>query len=1300
MATILDTIATFVPTMVLERANAGTLAITEPTVEFLPAAALFVDVTGFTALSEKLAERGPGGAEDLTTYLNAYFGPLLDIIQRYGGDTVKFAGDALLALWPVTDGETLEDTAQLAAECALAVQHELKSYRVGEDTELTLKMTLAAGDVAIEYLGGVFDRWELLITGDPVSQVAAAQHQARPGEVVMTIATAELLGARAQTEPLPDNTARLTAMVRRKRDAIERPRALPHTLEPLRRLLPGAIRGRIEAGHQDWLGELRHLSVIFINLPGFTYDLPVERAQEAMRAMQSALYRFEGSINKISVDDKGASLVALLGLPPLSHTDDAERAVHAAQLMHGTLRALGFESSIGITTGRAFCGAVGSSVRREYTVMGDVVNLAARLMLYAEHGILCDESTARTVSGTIECKPLGAITVKGKSAPVPIYLPKSAAEREWRHAGVGRRDDLVGRDHERQQLRQAVAALGDAKPVSVVIEGETGVGKTRLLLDLLAHAEAAGCAVLTSAADPVERATPYFMWRAILRDLFAIGPADDADTQRMAILNQLPDDAEVIENAPLLGDVLALDWPDNTATGALSPRERAEQAHLVICRIIERLARRLPLILIAKDVQWLDSASWELLHQVRSRVPRLLVVIALRAGEVTENLARFRRTPHRRILLQGLAREDLNLMLSRRLKVETLPRDIVGMIHERTNGNPFYAEELVRTLFESGQLHVDRGTGDVTYSGDSAKPDLPRNLQSAITMRIDRLPPDAQLTLKVASVLGRLFTAESLAAVYPAEASEDDLAGHLETLERAELVGPLARQTFLHADGGGRSFKFANAAIQETAYDLMLFAQRRRLHAAAADWLEASVVRDKTGHAAVIAMHRERALDLQNPNARQIAKAIEAYEQAAQRAERVFANREAIAAYRAALALLEHLPDDDARAQRELGLLLSLGGPLIAATSYADRQVQTLYERARNLAGRVGGHTDLFRALRGMWQYEAGEGRVAAARELSAEMIRIAEASQDPVLLIEANRTLGNNAFFTGNFADAQRYLEAAIAPYDAGAHAGLAANLGQDPDVANRGILSWALCFLGKPDAALDQATRAVDRAETLDHPFSKAFAYGAMMWCHKFLWQPEQARDWAERCLSVCTEHGIPYLEVAARVVRGWALATQGDRNVIDAIEAAIDRWRTGGASIGTTIFLIVLAESAHAAGMDDIARASLSDPQIVARNRDERWLEAETHCVAAELDAARDPVRAARAFRAAHDLAAERGAVLTALRAAIGLARLSAKTRRARGGADLLRAAMTRFGPDSPAGIMGAARDALGEIDRRGL
>ena len=164
--------------------------------------------------------------------------------------------------------------------------------------------------------------------------------------------------------------------------------ASPEAAAALRGFMPGAIRARLDAGQSGWLGELRRVTALFINLPDFNHEMPLQRAQGAMQALQTALYRFEGSINKISVDDKGASLLAALGLPPLAHENDPERGLRAALAMQTSLRPLGFRNSIGVATGLAFCGTVGGDKRREYTIMGDIVNLSARLMISAKGGIL------------------------------------------------------------------------------------------------------------------------------------------------------------------------------------------------------------------------------------------------------------------------------------------------------------------------------------------------------------------------------------------------------------------------------------------------------------------------------------------------------------------------------------------------------------------------------------------------------------------------------------------------------------------------------------------------------------------------------------------------------------------------------------------------------------------------------------------------------------------------------------------------------------------------------------------------
>jgi class 3 adenylate cyclase len=278
------------------------------------------------------------------------------------------------------------------------------------------------------------------------------------------------------------------------------------------------------AGHEEWLAELRQITVLFANLPDLDHRAGLDEAQEVMAALQGALYRYEGSINKLSIDEKGTSLVAALGLPPLTHEDDPARGVQAALAIREALAGLGQRAAIGVTTGRAFCGTVGSPLRREYTMLGAVVNLAARLMQEAGDGVLCDAATARAARAALAFEALPPVRVKGRADPVPVYRP-----RRFRGGRAGRgpgpepveRVPLVGREAERRRLAEALDRLlasGNGHPGRVhvlVLEGEAGAGKSRLVAELVDQAVEAGLPVLAGTGDAVERNTPWHAWREL-----------------------------------------------------------------------------------------------------------------------------------------------------------------------------------------------------------------------------------------------------------------------------------------------------------------------------------------------------------------------------------------------------------------------------------------------------------------------------------------------------------------------------------------------------------------------------------------------------------------------------------------------------------------------------------------------------------------------------------------------------------------------------------------------------------------
>ena len=1264
MSKYLQSLASFTPQLILRRANDDPKGINEAIVERFPAAVLFADISGFTALTERLAARGPSGAEDLTSLLNLYFGQMIDLIGEYGGDVVKFAGDALVALWPSPDEAGVADRVERIAQCALVMQGRLHDYEVAEDLRLSMKLAIGAGEVLSEHLGGVFDRWELLIAGKPLAQVGVANGHANPGDIVLSAEAWRLVADRAQGAALADGTVRLAGLARLL--AVERPAPLslrPEIAPVLRAFIPAAIRGRLDAGHTEWLGELRRISLLFVNLPDFNVDTPLDAAHSAMRALQTALYRFEGSINKISVDDKGASLIAVLGLPPLSHEDDPERALRAALAMRAGLTSIGFKSSIGVCTGLAFCGAVGNAARREYTVMGDVVNLAARLMQAARGGILCDKATATPARDRVALEALPAITVKGKALPIEIWRPSEGPVGGATRVKEKRTIHVVGRHAERRMIAARLEALARTGAGGrVVFEAEAGMGKSSLLRECLGMAEDHGVRGLMGSGDAIEMTVPYRAWRQVFEALYPVDPScTEPGARQTSLAAMLPADPELIEFYPLIEAVLPVRWADNEITAALAGKARAQKTQDLLVGLLRHAARQAPIMIIVKDVVWLDSASWAVLLRVAREVERLLLVVSSRpvGTGIPPAHAELLAVPGtERIELPPLSNDDIAALVRERLGVDELPAEVERVVQERAEGNAMFAEELVLGLRDEGAIEiVGRECRLVSGADGLAAARLPTTVGGVITARIDRLGPEEQMTMKVASVVGRVFDAGTLTGIHPISSARHDIDAHCETLDRLALAPAIRDLSPPMAVQEGKVYRFKSNLTREVAYGLMLFSQRRDLHRKFAQWLEANADNERAEVVIQLAYHWRMAAQDRVPHPDLVERAVGYYEKAAGTALRAFAHSEAIGLLQEAIALAKTLPEGPTATATELRLQLELGPALIATTSYAAPEVQATYDRARELCRYGGDPGQLFRALRGLWQFQIGQSRYELAKATGEEMLALAGKARDAPLLIEAHRALGNTAFWTGDFATATVEMERAVTMYDPQKHQSLAAELGQDPDVANRGILSWALCYLGRPLSAERHVGIALARAEALGHPFSRVFAGGSAMWCAWIVDQPEVAGRRAAATRDLSLERGFPYIATAAKIVHGWSVARLGepDRGLAE-VEKAIVAWRATGGSIGMVLFLQVLAEVQILAGRADAARVTLANPAIIEHIGAEGWRQGDQARLQGEaLAALGENEAAAASLTACEAIAARQGARLTALRALATLCRL---------------------------------------------
>ena len=796
--------------------------------ERFDAAVLWLDVSGFTALAEMLGEHGVAGAERLSELLNERFGALIDVVARHGGDITHFAGDALCAVWPQRDERPPDAGLRLAAQAAIALQAlpDDPGRREGEPP-LRVRVGIAAGGCAWTVLGSG-DEAFFVVGGLPPVQAAAAAAAGQPGEVVVAgAAWPRLSGAVDGGAATPTGDRRLRSLA--GGGATLPADAAPVGTDVHARFLPRVLRERL-ALSGGWLAEFRRVTVLFVGFGDGDFADPASQgmAQRQVCALQAAVARFEGTVHQLVAEERGATLIAAWGLAGVTHEDDARRGVEAALAMHDELGRLGAACAIGITTGRLFCGVRGSTTRREWAIVGDRMNMAARLMRAAGAGVLCDDATAQAAAARLRFEALPPLALKGKARPVPVFRPAGAATAR---AGAV---ELVGRAAEAAQFDTWLGDCRNGRGGVRVIEGEAGIGKSALLAELVRRAAAQGVAVARGEGDAVEGGTAYFAWRGVLRTLLG-ADARAAPAELVRRLDEaFADEPAAQQRVALFNDVLALDLPQTPLTAAMQAQGRADALRELTGLLLRRVAARRPLLVVLDDAQWLDSASWLLLAAAAHRAGAVLFVAALRpiAEPRPAGLRQLLGGGAGRLVLAPLAPADALRMVCARLGVDALPRAAEALVVGRAQGNPFFSEQLALALRDAGHLVVQDGRARL------ARPDaeldalgVPDTVQGVITGRIDRLAGDEQLTLKVAAVIGRVFGERLLGAVHPAAPPPPALGGQLRHLQQLDF-------TRADAPAPEPTHEFAHAITQQVAYELLIYAQRRQMHRAIALWFE------------------------------------------------------------------------------------------------------------------------------------------------------------------------------------------------------------------------------------------------------------------------------------------------------------------------------------------------------------------------------------------------------------------------------------------------------------------------------
>jgi class 3 adenylate cyclase/tetratricopeptide (TPR) repeat protein len=854
----LEKLAAYVPMPVAHAIYRWPRPLTGPLARRFPATVLYTDISGFTPLSELLSQAGPTGSEELTHLINQYFTRMIRIVQAYHGQVVKFSGDAMTVLFPI-EATALEESISMqvavrrAAECALAMQAKMSHFAHTKTSQgyasLLMKVGISEGRVLECSVGGALERWEYVVGGDPLVQVTTAEHLAQPGQIILS----PQAWARAQNffraTPINDGHGFVTL------DKVTDPLApLPPIILDWRNLnadkqalaekalmcyIPGAIKARLNE-QAEWLAELRRITILFIGVGGFDYeaDDAGHRLQNFMQGVQEVTYRYEGSLGKVAIDDKGTVLLILFGAPPLFHEDDSKRAVACALGLQTVARERHLRMAIGITEGSIFAGPVGAPSRREYTVIGNEVNLAARLMEYGRAGsIIIGERVKERAGSQFIIESLGQVSLKGKTELLPAYLVEGeqGVQDEILNRYLLRDDPLVGRKAELEQTRRMASRVRAGQLRLLFIEGEFGLGKSRLAAEMVREWMMEGGAGYGSKCVSYGQQIPYQAWREVLVAIFGLTPSLSTEqklnhlTTGIAGLPAPPEQPNYwLDRLPLLADVLGLELPENGFERHIPTALHRQNTFDLIEAILRHQAGRHPLLILLEDVQWADELSVALAEHLALKlvdVP-LLLSLVYRPGADLSLLTGLNDLPYAHtIFLEPLPPQESRDLIRILLGHRHLSPDVEEVVLNRGQGNPFFLQEIISSILGVIGNH-EKQTFDLLEALN-----LPETVQDVILARIDRLSEDEKLTLKIASVIGIHFQRLLLSEVHPSSDAHYRLPAQLDRLEDEKLLR-------LEQPAPKWEYVFRNVIAQEVVYEGLLLAQRRQLHAIVAEALE------------------------------------------------------------------------------------------------------------------------------------------------------------------------------------------------------------------------------------------------------------------------------------------------------------------------------------------------------------------------------------------------------------------------------------------------------------------------------
>jgi class 3 adenylate cyclase/predicted ATPase len=1006
------------------------------------------------------------------------------------------------------------------------------------------------------------------------------------------------------------------------------------------------------AGAADGAEERKTVTALFADIKGsmeLIEGLDPEEARAiidpALRLMIDAVHRYDGHI----VQSTGDGVFAMFGAP-VAHEDHPQRALLAGLRMQedmtrysARLRENGnppVEIRVGVNTGEVVIRSIrtgdGSA---EYTPIGHSTSLAARMQALAPSGsIVVTGDTQKLAAGYFEFKSLGPARIKGVTDPVEVFEVAGLGPLRTRLQRSASRGlvRFVGRKAEMEQMRRAaeLARTGHGQIVAAV--AEAGVGKSRLFHEFRLQAPPAWMAMETFSVSH-GKASPYLPVVELLKGYFSIADRDEERPRREKITGRvLALDRALEDTLPHFFALLGV-----RGVGAefeeMEPQIRRQRTREAVKRLLLRESLNQPLMLIVEDLHWIDAESEELLAMLAESIAtaRILLLVNYRP-EYRHDWGS--KSYYTQLRLDPLAPESAGEMLDAMLgsggELDGLKRMIVG----RTEGNPFFIEEIVQSLLEQGAL-ARNGTVRLVRPLDAIQ--IPLTVKAILAARIDKLGAAEKNLLQTLAVIGKEFPLGLVRRV----------SGHADT-ELDPLLRALQMGEFIYEQPAvpDVEYTFKHALTQEVAYDSVLTQRRRQIHERAAVALEAMFPDHVVDHAVELANHYSHGANA--------AKAVEYLRLAADQARMRSAYGDALGYLRKALEMLRSLPETTDRDRIELSLQVTMGAAIVNLRGFSDPEMEPLLARARELSHQIGDTPALIEVLLGSWNLEFTRGMLAQAVNTAERVLALAYETGNGDIIANAHAAIGPTYLWLGRLSEARTHFAKVIEIHDGDIARYLP--MGYAPVVPSRCHMAWTLWTLGYPDQARDRIDQAMDLARKLGRPFSMGFALQNSVAIYNLRRDIAPLRPLIETQLELSHEHGLHQWRVGGIMSMGKLLVREGQvEEGMAMLREGLDLLLKTGAGLFHSYGQSLFAEACLETGkIDDGLRVTDQAFELIERTG-ARLHEAEVHRLRGEM-LLRAPGREGEAeasLRRALAAARAQEAKSWELRAATSLARVLA-------------------------------------------